>query len=791
MRGLLGALLLCTTLAAQAQPEQFDIQGPAGSGAFGTRAVPLSNGNIVVIDPHFSDGNAQDIGAIYLYSESGALISVVTGSTAGDAVGSRGIWILSTGNFVVVSQAWGDSRGAVTFVDAAVGVSGVVSAQNSLVGTVPGQTTGDRVGSNGIIMLTNGHYLVQSDNWNNGAALRAGAVTWCNGTMATVGEVSPQNSLVGSTTDERLGANSGTRGTIALANGNYVVPSSGWDNGAVLDAGAATWGNGTGGTTGPITAANSLVGTSAGSNVGGGLLRGGITALSNGHYVVRSPAWKNGDGIRVGAITWGNGDTGSTGPVSASNSLVGSTIGDDIGSYVNFGPSLTELANGNYVIHSAKWDNGAMVDAGAATWASGTSGVTGTISAANSLIGSHAGDRIGQYGAAALPNGNYVVGSFEWDNGSIVDAGAITHGNGTTGTAGVVSAQNSLVGTSADDHVSVRVLANGHFVAVSSSWDNGAVPDVGAVMWIDSPAQMVGTISASNSLIGVRAGDRIGYSGIALPNGNLVIRSPYWDREDGLVDVGAVTWVDGSSPFTGVVSSANSLVGGATDDFQYTGITMARSGGYFLSTPYWDNGASVDAGAVTRLDGNTGLTGVISSANSIVGTTAGDQVGYYVTRFANGNLLLTTPSWDKGALVDAGALTWLDGRLPTSGVVTAANSFTGTISGDKPGVTVDMFDNLLLSTREQADGMYYFTSALWDNGAVPDAGAITWMRSDQPALGEISAANSFLGSTTDATDYINVNYDATHRRLVFGVSNENFVRVVTLPVEFSFGDGFE
>jgi hypothetical protein len=39
---------------------------------------------------------------------------------------------------------------------------------------------------------------------------------------------------------------------------------------------------------------------------------------------------------------------------------------------------------------------------------------------ANALIGSHTGDRIGDgYGLTALTNGNYLVRSTEWDNGAV------------------------------------------------------------------------------------------------------------------------------------------------------------------------------------------------------------------------------------------------------------------------------------------------------------------------------------------------------------------------------------
>ena len=114
---------------------------------------------------------------------------------------------------------------------------------------------------------------------------------------------------------------------LALSNGNYVVGSPNWTNGAAASAGAVTWGSGTAGVSGPVSAANSLVGSTANDLVGGGN-DGGVTALSNGNYVVSSPNWTNGAAANVGAVTWGSGTAGVSGPVSATNSLVGSTAND-------------------------------------------------------------------------------------------------------------------------------------------------------------------------------------------------------------------------------------------------------------------------------------------------------------------------------------------------------------------------------------------------------------------------------------------------------------------------------
>jgi hypothetical protein len=219
-----------------------------------------------------------------------------------------------------------------------------------------------------------------------------------------------------------------------------VVSNSQWNNGALVGAGAVTWGNGTTGISGPVSAANSLVGSTVGDLVG----IGGVTALSNGNYVVRSRVWDNGALVNVGAVTWGNGTTGISGAVSATNSLVGSTPDDQIG--YDF---VTALANGNYVVGSRLWDNGALTDAGAVTWGNGTTGISGAVSAANSLVGSTADDLVSIDGVTALSNGDYVVDSQFWDNGALTDAGAITWGSGTAGISGPITAENSVRGETA------------------------------------------------------------------------------------------------------------------------------------------------------------------------------------------------------------------------------------------------------------------------------------------------------------------------------------------------------
>lgn len=290
----------------------------------------------------------------------------------------------------------------------------------------------------------------------------------------------------------------GRGGITELTNGHYMVVSIQWDSSVATDVGAVTWGNGLGGTVGVVGPNNSLVGTNTNDQVG----YKRVTPLSNGHYVVNSPRWDN----KKGAVTWGNGLGGTVGEVSAANSLVGSTTNDEIG----FSGALA-LNNGNYVVSSPYWNNGVVEDVGAATWGNGLGGITGVVDASNSLIGSVYRDWVGN--SIALSNGNYVVYSTKWDNGAIIDAGAITVANGLGGTVGPVNPSNSLVGSTDNDQLgmppytgpneSVIEMPDGTFVLEAWLWDNGMIVDAGAVIWSDGTPPNILPVLAE---IGSRAG---------------------------------------------------------------------------------------------------------------------------------------------------------------------------------------------------------------------------------------------------------------------------------------------
>lgn len=656
------------TIVPLADPE------PAAGDQHGSGGMlELSNGNLAVASP-LDDFTALDAGAIRLYKPDGTLLSVLTGSSANDQVGSLLIPLTGNSNFIASSPLWSNgsvsAAGAVTWINGTTGTAGTVSELNSLVGT----TTGDG-NKQQLLPLTNGNYVVASPGWDNQGVIDAGAVTWGNGSLGTAGTINADNSLVGSSANDSVSLQ-----VAQLTNGNYVVAAPLWDNAGAANAGAVTWGDGINGTTGPVTQNNSLTGIKTGDNVGMG-----ITALGNGNYVIASPNFDSGSITNAGAVTWVDGTVSVSGAIDPATSLVGATTNDRIGT------SVTPLANGNYVVVSTLWDNGSITDTGAFTLGDGASGTTGTVTAANSLTGTSIDD-----GANAtvtpLATGDYVVVMPGFDNGPVADTGALHMANGQTVSTGNIDATNSITGLSATDGAGMVVtpLNNGNYVISAPGWDNGTTTDVGAISWQDGTVATTGTIEATNSLTGATTGDLSGHRIVELANGNYVVAAPKWDNAS-VIDAGAVTWANGTGPVGGIIAPVNSLTGSAKNDLIGSDtagtnrIIPLANGNYLIVSPMWDKGTTANAGAVTWSNGENGITGSIDETNSLVGTKTGDQVGTVVTALPDGSYVVASPSWDNGSLSNAGAITPGDAAGNLVGTISTTNSIPGSNKDDLSG----------------------------------------------------------------------------------------------------------
>lgn len=601
-----------------------------------------------------------------------------------------------------------------------------------------------------------------------------------NGPLAAVGAVylyDPAGNLISALTGSADHDGVGSGGIVLVGNGNFVVVSPRWANGSALQAGAVTWVDGSVGLSGVVSNSNSLVGTLANDNVG----YGGVTVLKNGNYVVSSYLWNG----AIGAATWSSGESGVIGEVSANNSLLGAAANDEVSDY-----GVVALTNGNFVV----------VSAGYATWGNGASGAAGTLSALNSLVSASSDFKVWP-----LTNGNYVVTSPSWNW-----LGAATWGDGSSGVSGSISSSNSLVGSSVNDRVGesgIAALSDGNYVVGSPYW-NG---DRGAATWGNGTSGVTGAVSTSNSIVGSSVEDQVGSRVTALCDGHYMIGSPNWKGT-----FGAATWVQGSAPSSGAVSTSNSLVGSHSNDQVGMDVTLLSNCNYVVSSYFWNgfrgaatwgdgssglvgvvtasnsfvgsvtddetsgalplkngnylvgsNGWGGASGAVTWCDGAVGRTGMVSAANSLVGANAGDAIGFRLAALSNGDYVVVSPSWNGGI----GAVTWGNGRTGMVAVVSAANSLVGAVASDELG----SYGAVAFS-----DGNYAINSPAWNS----DRGAITIGNGAFRQAGVIQASNSVTG-TNKYYQTLPFAYDPTRHQLVVGRPADNIVSLITMDEIFA------
>ena len=244
---------------------------------------------------------------------------------------------------------------------------------------------------------------------------------------------STQTDIVGPAGSEMFGTT-----VTVLPNGNFVVTDPFYDaTGPVADVGRVYLYNGT-----TLALINTMTGTAANDGVGSNGTANPVTVLPNGDYIVCSSGWNG----QRGAVTRCSPTTGCPSTINSSNSLVGSVAGDFVGQ-----DGIVVLPNGNFVVRSSQWNNGATTQAGALTWFAAAATPTGNVTTGNSRYGGHSGDQIGLLPVVVLSNSNYVTQDAFWDNDTTTDAGASTFCSGTAACTGVVSSANSLVGTTNGD----------------------------------------------------------------------------------------------------------------------------------------------------------------------------------------------------------------------------------------------------------------------------------------------------------------------------------------------------
>lgn len=425
---------------------------------------------------------------------------------------------------------------------------------------------------------------------------------------------------------------------------------------------------------GVVSEVNSLVGTRLGDSVGSA-----VTVLANGNYVICSPTWSASDTLlKVGAATWVDKNAPRTGALAAADSLTGAQAGDQVCD----GGVVALNGNSNYVVSSGRFKSGAVM-VGAATWGDGASGRKGVVSATNSLLGT-GGSTTAPMPIKVTPlrgNGNYVValaGSTRASGviGDSMGAAPVVWADGRFGITGIVPAAASSYVSNSGTFFDTQVvpLSNGNYVVGRPQWDNAR----GAVHWGEGiGGAAVGLLTEATALTGSSAGDSVGVGAIvALTNGNYVVISPEWRGQQG-----AVTWMNGTAPATGSVSEANSLVGPAAGSRAGSGgVAALANGNYFVSSPSWDT--PTNRGGWTWGDGASGSFGALAAANTVTGGTAGDALGTGATLpLAGGSVVALARQYDVAGAADAGTACEYSGTAAISGGPTPAYCVMGSMSG--------------------------------------------------------------------------------------------------------------
>ncbi len=368
-----------------------------------------------------------------------------------------------------------------------------------------------------------------------------------------------------------------------------------------------------------------------------------ITALSNGGFVV---TWSDRSGTAP--------DTSGAAVRAQVFSATGATVGTEIlvntaTSNDQFGPQITALSNGGFVV--TWWDNSRGV--GGATGDSSNTAVKAQVfTAAGAMVGTEIlvntatanGQHLPQI--ITLSNGGFVV---TWTDYSA--SGGDTSGRAVR--AQVFTAAGAMVGTEIlvntatnGDQYSAQItaLSNGGFVVTWEDW-SATAPDTSSLAVRAQVFTAAGTMVGTEILVNTAtAGNQSVPQITALSNGGFVVTWTDGSNTGGDTSGGAVR----AQVFTaaGAVVGTEILVNTVTNNGQFSPLITALSNGGFVVTWYDMSKTAPDT------SGNAIRAQVFTAAGAKVGTeilvntnTNGDQYSAQITALPNGGFVVTWEDW--------------------------------------------------------------------------------------------------------------------------------------------------
>lgn len=479
----------------------------------------ISSDRFVIISPYGALGNGK---IILVNAVTGAVIRTFVGDDASDTLGMDGVTVLSNGNFLIQSSM--DDVGGITDAGSVMLIN---SSTGDIVATISGDDTSDSVGSHGVTDLGNGKFSVSSAADNVGGISGAGSVKFYNsdGTLAA--------SFVGNAASD----NFGRKGVKKLSGGNFVIVSPEDNIGAVTDAGSVTLVSGVD---------YSVITTIVGDNNGDTLGDGGAFVLSNGNFAIFST--QDDQGLtNNGTVKIVNG---------ASGIVINTLAGTANNQYYGSGTQV-DLGGGRFAFSTPYETVGAITGAGSVRLVNAAGTVYGTIS------GNNANDNLGSSSITALATGNLVIASSN-DDAGLLNNGTVKIIDGVSGLE-----LNQITGLVANDKYgsSVTPLSNGNFSFQSPSADSGPIVNAGRVWLVDGS-----TGAAIDAVAGSTASEQLGSSGVEIHDGNLAILTLGGDIP-GKPSVGSLMIMDG------VTGDVLDIFGGdVADDGRMAGMKMIMIG---------------------------------------------------------------------------------------------------------------------------------------------------------------------------------------------------------------------
>ncbi|MBB1396701.1 Ig-like domain-containing protein [Pseudoalteromonas sp. SG44-8] len=219
--------------------------GAASSDRFGEVITPVGLNNFVASSLYVSaiNGSADNVGNVSLFNgTNGSLVSSVYGITAGDGFGSE-VQVQANGNYIIVSPSYSSNNlrwnGRVELRNGDTG---------ELIGSpLEGDKDFQRFGSYGVTTLNNNNFVISTVEDQMERSIASSQVNDVHNAGLVVLVDGQSGSELNRFKGDNEGDQIGSSGIIGLSNGNYVVASQNDDVDGVADAGSAILFNGSDG----------------------------------------------------------------------------------------------------------------------------------------------------------------------------------------------------------------------------------------------------------------------------------------------------------------------------------------------------------------------------------------------------------------------------------------------------------------------------------------------------------------------------------------------------------------